>query len=204
MKKIKKFERMVDDDLDVKVKEQHEMNIDDAELLQQQVDLKREFKDLLPNLDDNEIERIVNKKLKPSKQGIKRQSEPASSSTDIPVAKAKTKKEKGEKRDAEGSPEPRPKAKVKPNPANDAPETIHPKRKGRPPNKPDSSSDEVEIQGVDLNNNKTQTYWKKQSPNEIRAQLVLRDIPRSRTGFATKQELLDLIKDLVKTNKWVK
>ena len=201
MKKMNKFEKMADDEFDTKVKEQHEMNVDDAELLQQQADLKREFKDLLPNLDENEIDKIVSKKLKPSKQGVKRQSEPASSSTDIPAAKAKTRKGKGDKRDAEESPEPRPKARPKPNPANEQPETIHPKRKGRPP-KADSSEGEAEIQGVAVNKNTTQSYWKKQSPNEIRAQLVLRDIPRTRTGFMNKKDLLNLIKDLVQQKKW--
>jgi len=42
MKKVNKFKRLADDEFDVKAKEQHEMNVDDAELLQQQVDLKRE------------------------------------------------------------------------------------------------------------------------------------------------------------------
>jgi hypothetical protein len=37
----KKFERMADDEFDNKVKEQHDMNVDDAELLQQQADRKR-------------------------------------------------------------------------------------------------------------------------------------------------------------------
>ena len=71
------------------------------------------------------------KKLKPSKQGVKRTPDTAaSSSTDQPAAKAKTKKEKGDKRYAELSPEPRPKARVIPNPANEQPEAIHPKRNG--------------------------------------------------------------------------
>ena len=138
--------------------------------------------------------------MKPSIQEIKRKSEPASSSTQL-ATKIKTKKVKGEKRDAEESPEARPKAKARPNPANEQPETIHPKRKGRPP-KPDSSSDEVEISSVNVNKNKTQSYWKKQSPNEIRAQLLLRDIPRTTTGFMTKKNLLELIKQLVQQNKW--
>ena len=146
----------------------------------------------------------VIKKLKPSKQGVKRAPDTAaSSSTDKPAAKAKTKKEKWDKRDAELSPEARPKAKVRPNPANEQPESIHPKRLGRPP-KADSSDGEVEIQGVSLNNTTTQKIWKSQSPNEIRAQLVLRDIPRTRTGFLNKKDPLNLIKDLVKDNKWVK
>ena len=37
---------MADDDFDNKVKEQHEMNVDDAELLQQPADRKREYEDL--------------------------------------------------------------------------------------------------------------------------------------------------------------
>ena len=69
------------------------------------------------------------KKLKLFKQGVKRTSNPASSSTDQPAAKAKTQKEKGDKRDAELSPEARPKARVRPNPANEQPESIHPKRR---------------------------------------------------------------------------
>ena len=72
-----------------------------------------------------------------------------------PAAKAKNKKEKIDKRDAELSPEARPKARVRPNPANEQPETIHPKRKGIIP-KSDSSEGGVEIQGVSLNNTKTQ------------------------------------------------
>ena len=141
------------------------------------------------------------KKQRMFSQGAKRTSEPASSSTQ-PAARVRTKRDKGEKRDAESEPIPRAKAKVKTNPALDNPESVHPKRLGRPPNRSDSSSDEVEIQGIVLNNEKTQSYWKKQSANQIRAQLRLRDIPRSRTGFAKKQELLNLIKDLVKNNKW--
>jgi len=138
----------------------------------------------------------VIKKLKPSKQGVKRQSEPASSSTDIPAAKAKIKKGKGDKRDAEDSPEPRPKARVRPNPPNEAPEVIHPKRKGRPPNKPDSD-DEVEIQGVSLNTNTTQSYWKNQSAKEIRNQLKLRNVPPT-SAWMTKKGLLEIVKQLVK------
>ena len=151
---------MVDDDYDKKVEEQHEMNVDDAELLQQQADRKRQYEELLMFMDKSEFEKLMAesdaiKKLKPSKQGVKRTPDAASSSTDKPAAKAKTKKEKGDKRDAELSPEARPKAKVRPNPANEQPESIHPKRKGRP-SKADSSEGEVEIQGVSLNNTTTQ------------------------------------------------
>ena len=199
-KKESKFKQMHDEDYDEKVKDQHEMNLDDAEMQQQRASLKKEFKDLLPNLNDDEIDKIV-KKQKRYSQGIKRSSEPASSSTQ-PASKIKTKHDKGEKRDAESEPLPRPKAKAKANPATNIPESAHPKRRGRPPNKPESSEDEVEIRGVAVNKEKAQSYWKKQSANEIRAQLVLRDIPRSKTGFATKAELLGLIKELVKNNKW--
>ena len=199
-KKEIKFKTMHDSEFDDKIKQQHEMNVDDAEMQQKRADLKKEFKDLLPNLNDNEIDKMV-KKQRMFSQGAKRPSEPASSSTQ-PAARVRTKRDKGEKRDAESEPIPRAKAKVKTNPALDNPESVHPKRLGRPPNKSDSSSDEVEIQGVVLNHEKTQSYWKKQSANEIRAQLVLRNIPRSRTGFAKKPELLNLIKDLVKNNKW--
>ena len=118
--------------------------------------------------------------------------------------KQRPKKEKGDKRDADLSPEPRPKARVRPNPTNEQPEAIHPKRKGRPPNKPDkpdSSEDDVEIQGVVLNNNKTQKYWKEQSAKEIRNQLHLRKIPPT-SAWITNKGLLDIVKQLVKENKW--
>ena len=72
------------------------------------------------------------------------------------------------------------------------------------PNKPDSPEDEVVIQGMALNNTKTQKFGKAQSPNDIRAQLVLRGIPRTETGFLKQKELSNLIKDLVKENKYVK
>ena len=199
-KKESRFKQMHDEDYDEKVKDQHEMNLDDAEMQQQRASLKKEFKDLLPNLDDNQIDKIV-KKHRTYVQGVKRSSDPSSSSTQ-PISKVKTKRGKGEKRDAESESIPMPKAKAKANPVNNDPESIHPKQRGRPPNRPTSSDDEVEIQGVVLNKAKAQSYWKKQSPNEIRAQLVLRDIPRSKTGFATKAELLGLIKELVKNNKW--
>ena len=88
---------MADDDFDNKVKEQHEMNVDDAELLQQQADKKREYENLLMFMDKSEVEKLMVesdaiKKLKPSKQGVKRTQDAASSSTDQPAAKAKTKK----------------------------------------------------------------------------------------------------------------
>ena len=59
MKKNRKFERMADDDFDNKVKEQHEMNVDDAELLQQQADRKREYEDLLMFMDKSEVEKLM-------------------------------------------------------------------------------------------------------------------------------------------------
>ena len=102
MKKNKTFERMADDDFNNKVEEQHEMNVDDAELLQQQADKKIRCEDLLLFWDKSEVEKLmagdrsdVVKKLKPYKQGVKRTPDTAaSSSTDQPAAKAKTKKER--------------------------------------------------------------------------------------------------------------
>ena len=44
MKQNKKFEIMADDNYDNKVEQQHEMNVDDAELLQQQADKKKGLK----------------------------------------------------------------------------------------------------------------------------------------------------------------
>ena len=65
-----------------------------------------------------------------------------------------------------------------------------------------NEGDEVEITNTSLSTEKTQSYWKKQSPNEIRAQLVLRGVPRSKTGFMKKTELLATIKEMVKNNNW--
>ena len=67
---------MADDDFNNKVEEQHEMNVDDAELLQQQADKKREYEDLLMFMDKSEVEKLMAesdavKKLRPSKQGVK-------------------------------------------------------------------------------------------------------------------------------------
>ena len=79
------------------------------------------------------------------------------------------------------------------------PEETHPKKSGRPKK---NEGDEVEITNTSLSTEKTQSYWKKQSPNEIRAQLVLRGVPRSKTGFMKKTELLATIKEMVKNNNW--
>ena len=52
---------MHDSEFDDKIKQQHEMNVDDAEMQQKRADRKKEFKDLLPNLNDNEIDTMVKK-----------------------------------------------------------------------------------------------------------------------------------------------
>ena len=89
------------------------------------------------------------------------------------------------------------------NPVNQNPETIHPKRRRRPPKStvPSDADDEVEITNIQLNTNKTQSYWKQQSAKEIRNQLQLRKIP-STSAWMTKKGLLEIVKKLVQENKW--
>ena len=56
--------------------------------------------------------------------------------------------------------------------------------------------------GITLNTNGDMKFWKSQSPNELRAQLKLRNIPINTYAFLKKKELIDFVRDLINTNKW--
>ena len=79
-----------------------------------------------------------------------------------------------------------------------------PKRRGRPPKQDNDGDDDVQVQQIKTNNNKSASYWKQQSANEIRNQLKLRDRKRfnDEWAFKTKAQLIDIIKQLVKDGKW--
>ena len=79
-----------------------------------------------------------------------------------------------------------------------------PKRRGRPPKQDNDGDDDVQVQQIKTNNNKSTRYWKQQSANEIRNQLKLRDRKRfnDEWAFKTKAQLIDIIKQLVKDGEW--
>ena len=64
-----------------------------------------------------------------------------------------------------------------------------------------AEDDEVEIQNVKVNDNKTMSFWKHQSANELRNQLKLRKIPAT-TQWITKKGLLKIVSDLIKEKHW--
>jgi hypothetical protein len=66
----------------------------------------------------------------------------------------------------------------------------------------EKSDDEVEITGVKLNRNTSINYWAQQTPNEMRAQLKLRNIPINDYAFLKKKDLVEFIRNLIRTNKW--
>ena len=63
---------------------------------------------------------------------------------------------------------------------------------------------DVEVGEIKPNKNKTMKYWKEQSANELRNQLKLRDLQKFKDewAFKNKEQLLDIIKDLIKDKKW--
>ena len=64
--------------------------------------------------------------------------------------------------------------------------------------------DNVEISGITINDSQDINFWKVQSANEIRAQFKLRDSKKYYDEFAfkTKVQLLDIIKELIKSKQW--
>ena len=120
----------------------------------------------------------------------------ASSSNQLPVKVLVDKIEKKERKE--------PKKLSKPN---DEPDDQPEQTKGRssskskrlantpPPGRPEpkrkpnksSDDDDVEMAGITLNTNGDMKYWKSQSPNELRAQLKLRNIPINRYAFLKKR-----------------
>ena len=64
----------------------------------------------------------------------------------------------------------------------------------------EKSDDEVELTGVTLNRNTSSTFWAQQSPNEMRAQLKLRNIPINDYAFLKKNDLVEFIRNLIRTN----
>ena len=85
------------------------------------------------------------------------------------------------------------------------PEKEPPLPKGRPKGTKkqydDDDDDEVEITHIQLNENKTMSYWKSQSAKEIRNQLKLRNVP-SDAQWIYKKNLLKIVSNLIKTKKW--
>ena len=79
-----------------------------------------------------------------------------------------------------------------------------PKRRGRPRKQDNDVDDDVQVQQIKTNNNKTTSYWKQQSANEIRNQLKLRDRKRfnDEWAFKNKGQLIEIIKQLVKDGEW--
>ena len=65
----------------------------------------------------------------------------------------------------------------------------------------EKSDDEVEITGVKLNRNTSINYWAQQTPNEMRAQLKLRNIPINDYALK-KKDLVEYIRNLIRSNTW--
>ena len=66
----------------------------------------------------------------------------------------------------------------------------------------EKSDDEVEMTGVNLNKSTDLKFWKSQSPNEIRAQLNLRNLPKKDYAFLDKKHLLEYLRNIIRSNKW--
>ena len=80
-----------------------------------------------------------------------------------------------------------------------------PKAKSKAKSKPSgSSSDDVQIGEIKPNKSKKMSYWKEQSANELRNQLKLRDPQKFKVEWAFKdrEQLLEIIKELIKEKKW--
>ena len=67
-----------------------------------------------------------------------------------------------------------------------------------------SDDDDVEVDSIKPNRSTKIRYWKEQSANELRAQLKLRDLKKFQDewAFKSKDQLLDIIRDLIKSKKW--
>ena len=63
------------------------------------------------------------------------------------------------------------------------------------------SDDEPELINVKLNRNTSINFWAQQTPNEIRAQLRLRNIPTNDYAFLKKPQLIEFVRNLIKNNK---
>ena len=76
--------------------------------------------------------------------------------------------------------------------------------KSKPKASNDKSDDDVEVGSIKPNKNTKIKFWKEQSANELRAQLKLRDLKRFQDewAFKSKDQLLDIIRDLIKNKKW--
>ena len=66
-----------------------------------------------------------------------------------------------------------------------------------------SQEDKVEISGMDINRNNDLNFWKEQSPNELRAQLNLRN-PGTRGDWAFKDrlQLHDIVGGMIQSGTW--
>ena len=69
---------------------------------------------------------------------------------------------------------------------------------------PADTDDEVQISAVQPTKNKDINFWKEQSPNELRAQLKLRDLRKFRDewAFKDKNQLMGIIQDMIKKGTW--
>ena len=68
-----------------------------------------------------------------------------------------------------------------------------------------SKDDDVQISGININRSQDFEFWKNQSANELRAQLILRGNAvgqRKDYAFLLKQQLLTYVKKLIQDKKW--
>jgi len=68
-----------------------------------------------------------------------------------------------------------------------------------------SKDDDVQISGININRSQDFEFWKNQSANELRAQLILRGNAvgqRKDYAFLPKQQLLSYVKKLIQDKKW--
>ena len=63
-------------------------------------------------------------------------------------------------------------------------------------------SKSVEITAVIPDKNKTIEFWAQQSPNELRKEIRLRKRPNAEFVSMNKDELVEYIRYLMKSNKW--
>jgi len=189
------------DDIDDDIVRHHQIIIDDVEMeeKQEKAKLARLIKQLHDEVKHTPIDDIIvdDARMKKERKSIKRtdgdlEEEPVSKRIKQPPAKdEKAPIKKPIKKEM---------IKKKPDP-----ESEHEPRgpSGRPKGskKKAADDDEVEIQGVTLNDNKIMSFWKSQSANELRNRLKLRKIPAT-THWVTKKGLLRVVSDLIKEKKW--
>ena len=202
---------VIADDVDTDIQQHQAIDIDDLEMQQMHDDAKlftliKEMKNDHEAMGNTPIDEMLvdDAKMKKERRSIKRTDgdleEEPTPKKQKPILMPKKEKENKIKKEKKTSKKGNKVLKHIHNPEDEL-EPRGPSGRPKGSKKKAVEDDEVEIQNVTLNDNKTMGYWKSQSANELRNQLKLRKIP-SNTYWVTKKGLLKIVSELIKDKKW--